>query len=181
MTIPQNANNAIDARVTDAPSSCVMSSCAQLPFIVSQTPYMTANPAKSQNRDGIRRRCRAAAAAPVRSGSRTLTARSPTRNTPASTGKPHQKPSPTKIATNTGASAVPRPSSAFNTRTARSSPSGWNAAANVFSAGTVSPKPAPRNPVATSSSGYATAVLSANPQLTTRSVIETTSAASPAR
>src|SRR5205085_9606819 len=103
------------------------------------------------------------------------------RKTPANSGRPHQKPRPTKIATNTGARAVPRPSNAFNTSTARSCPSGWNADAKVLSAGTVSPNPAPRKPVAVSSKPYATGVLPVNPQLTISSAIATTSAPSPAR
>ena len=70
-------------------------------------------------------------------------------------GRPHQKPRPTNTATNTGASAVPSPSSAFSTRTDRSTPSGWNTEAYVLRIGTVRPNPAPRNAVAASSSGYA--------------------------
>ena len=38
MTIAQNAVRASDATVVEAPSSLVMSSCDQLPFIVSQMP-----------------------------------------------------------------------------------------------------------------------------------------------
>ena len=67
-------------------------------------------------------------------------------------GRPHQKPSPSKIATNTGASTVPSPSSAFRTRIERLTAVGLNAAVNVLSAGTVKPKPAPRLAVARSSS-----------------------------
>jgi len=78
-------------------------------------------------------------------------------------------------------SATFRERLAFNTNTARSSSSGWNAAANVLSAGTVSPKPNPRNPVAVSRIAYDTSLSLVNPQLTIRSVMETTSAASPAR
>ena len=66
-------------------------------------------------------------------------------------GRPHQKPRPSKIATNTGASTVPRPSSAFSTRIERSTAVGLNAAVNVLSAGTQKPKLAPRLAVATSS------------------------------
>ena len=44
------------------------------------------------------------------------------------TGRPHQKPSPSKRATNTGASAVPSPSSALRTSTERSTASGWKMA-----------------------------------------------------
>ena len=76
---------------------------------------------------------------------------------------------------------MPSPSNAFNTKTARSSSSGWNAAANVLSAGTVSPNPSPRNPVAVSRIAYDASLSLVNPQLTTRSAIDTTSAASPAR
>ena len=39
-------------------------------------------------------------------------------------GRPHQKPRPTKIATRTGASAVPSPSSALSVSTERSTLSG---------------------------------------------------------
>ncbi len=68
------------------------------------------------------------------------------------TGSPHQNPSPTKSATNSGASTVPSPSSALRVRIARSTAAGWNAAAIVLSEGTVSPKPAPRHAVASRSS-----------------------------
>src|SRR5262245_17842846 len=95
---------------------------------------------------------------PARSGSPELTASRPVSSKADATGRPHQKPSPTKIATSTGASAVPRPSSALSTSTDESTRSGWNAAVNVFSAGTVRPKPTPTNAVATSSSGNATDV-----------------------
>ncbi len=44
VTEAQNAVNANDAIVVDAPS-CFMSIDAQLPFIVSQIPYARANPA----------------------------------------------------------------------------------------------------------------------------------------
>ena len=68
-----------------------------------------------------------------------------------STGSPHQNPRPTKMATNTGASAVPNPRSALSTRTDRSIACGWNAAVNVLSVGTVSPNPTPTKAVATRS------------------------------
>ena len=61
-------------------------------------------------------------------------------------GRPHQKPSPTKIATNTGASAVPSPSRALRTSTDDSTPAGWKAAVSVFSDGTASPKPRRERP-----------------------------------
>jgi hypothetical protein len=60
-------------------------------------------------------------------------------------------PSPTKIATKTGASAVPSPSSAVRTSTAESIFCGKKAAVKVFRAGTVRPKPMPRLVVARSS------------------------------
>ena len=59
-------------------------------------------------------------------------------------GSPHQKPSPSKTATNTGARTVPNPSRALSTRIERAGRSGWNAAVSVFNAGTVRPKPTPR-------------------------------------
>src|SRR5262249_21298404 len=90
-----------------------------------------------------------------RSGRPALASTRRASRTADSSGRPHQKPRPTKIATNTGASAVPSPSSALSTRTEDSTPAGWNAAVRVFRAGTVSPKPAPRNAVATSNSGNA--------------------------
>jgi hypothetical protein len=52
------------------------------------------------------------------------------------------------MATKTGASTVPRPSSALSTRIERSTAPGLNAAVNVLSAGTVKPNPAPRDAVA---------------------------------
>ena len=56
VTIAQKAVSAIDASVAEAPCSVVMSSCDQLPFIVSQMPYSTAKPANSQNAGGTRAR-----------------------------------------------------------------------------------------------------------------------------
>ena len=90
---------------------------------------------------------------PVLNGSRRLARSKATTATAASTGRPTQNPRPTKIATNTGASAVPSPSSELRTSTERSTVSGWNAAVNVLIDGTVSPKPTPRHAVASSSSG----------------------------
>src|SRR5215472_9935004 len=71
-----------------------------------------------------------------------------TTSAPTSNGRPHQMPNPTKIATNTGASAVPNPSKAFSTSTALSTLCGNNAAAKVLMAGTVSPNPIPMQVVA---------------------------------
>ena len=45
VTIPQNAASASAACVAEAPSCLVISSCDQLPAIVSQPPYSTANAA----------------------------------------------------------------------------------------------------------------------------------------
>ena len=66
------------------------------------------------------------------------------------TGSPHQMPRPMKMATNSGASTVPSPSNAFRISTAGSIFCGKKAAAKVFSAGTVRPKPMPRLAVASS-------------------------------
>ena len=66
------------------------------------------------------------------------------------------------MATNSGASAVPSPSSALSTSTAESTLAGLNAAVNVLSAGTVNPKPTPRLVVASSRSAYATGSLLVN-------------------
>ena len=52
---------------------------------------------------------------------------------PPRTGSPTQNPMPLNTATNAGASAVPRPSSALSTRTDLSSASGFSAAVSVFS------------------------------------------------
>ena len=100
---------------------------------------------------------------------------------PVTRGRPHQKPNPTKTATKIGASAVPRPSSAFSTSIDESTFSAWNAAVKVFSAGTVNPKPTPRLAVATSSSPYATPWSLSTAALTTRSVIASRFASSPTR
>ncbi len=158
VTIAQNVVRASDATVVDAPSSLVMSICDQLPFIVSQMPYSTANAAYSQNRAGtaafgasLAVAVAAAARAPVRSGSRRLMSSSPARRMDDSTGRPHQNPRPTKTATNTGASAVPSPRSALSARTERSTAAGWNTAVNVLRLGTVSPNPVPSAAVATRS------------------------------
>ena len=80
-----------------------------------------------------------------------LTAISISNSTDDMIGSPCQNPRPTKMATNTGASAVPRPSRAFSTSTEPSTLSGWNAAVSALMAGTVSPNPAPRHAVAASS------------------------------
>ena len=55
--------------------------------------------------------------APESSGIPMLSAISASNRTDDMTGSPHQKPKPTKMATNTGARMVPSPSSAFSTRT----------------------------------------------------------------
>jgi hypothetical protein len=153
VTIAQNVVRATAAVVVEAPSSVVMSSCDQLPFIVSQMPYSTAKAAYHKKRDGIVRSAlpSAPARAPVCKGRRRLTASSAARRMAESTGSPHQKPRPTNSATNTGARAVPSPSNAFNVRIERSMAAGWNVAVRVLRVGTVSPKPAPRNAVATRS------------------------------
>ena len=155
----QNAVRASEATVADTFSE-VRSSCDQLPFMVSQNPYITAKTANSQNAAGSRARRPAGACRPRPGrpglgpkGSRRLASSRAATATAASTGSPTQKPRPTKIATNTGASAVPSPSSALSPSTERSTAPGWNAAVNVLIDGTVSPNPAPRQPVATRSSG----------------------------
>jgi hypothetical protein len=131
VTIPQNTASATEAWVADAPTRVVRSSWDQLPFIVSQMPYSTANAANTQNRPGTPRPARRAGPGrvPACKGSCALNSNSATSSAPDRTGRPHQNPRPTKMATNTGASAVPRPSSAFSTSTARSTLSGWNAEA----------------------------------------------------
>src|SRR6185437_907860 len=134
----QKAVSAIDASVAEATCSVVMSSWDQLPFIVSQMPYNTAKPANSQNAGGTRvaRPLLTAVLAEVCSGSLTLKNTSTESSTADSTGRPHQNPSPTNIATNTGASAVPSPSRALRTKTARSTPSGWKSDTKVLMTGT---------------------------------------------
>jgi hypothetical protein len=101
--------------------------------------------------------------------------------TAASTGRPTQKPRPTKIATNTGASAVPSPSSALSESTDRSTASGWNAAVNVLIDGTVSPNPTPRQPVASRSSGKATEWLPITKRLAISRIMAARLAHRPAR
>ncbi len=131
-----------------------MSSWDQFPFIVSQMPYRTAKAAKTQNSGGIPapRPPVARSRAPACSGSRALMATRATSRAEDMTGRPHQNPRPTKMATNTGARAVPSPSSALSASTEASTRSGWNAAVRVLRAGTVRPNPAPRHAVAASSS-----------------------------
>src|SRR5215469_18920790 len=75
VTIPQKIASAIDACVAVAPTRVVMSSWDQLPFIVSQMPYKTANAANNQNlvgTPGVARCFALAAGGPARSGSRAL-------------------------------------------------------------------------------------------------------------
>src|SRR5580693_3540696 len=187
VTMAQNTVSASEAMIADTRSE-VRSSCDQFPFIVSQNPYSTANPANSQNWPGIgarrrpaRRLAPAAASASTRSGSRALTPNSTTTAAAASTGSATQAPRPTNAATNAGASAVPRPSSELSTSTDRSTAAGWNAAANVFSDGTVSPKPAPRHAVAASSRPYATGRSACTNRLTISSSMAARLAASPVR
>jgi len=52
VTMAQNAASASEAWVADAPRPVVISSWDQLPFIVSQMAWATANAAYSQNRAG---------------------------------------------------------------------------------------------------------------------------------
>ena len=85
------------------------------------------------------------------------------------------------MATKTGASTVPNPSSALSTRIERLTAFGLNAAVNVFKAGTVKPKPAPRLAVATSNSPYASDWSSVRNELTRRRTIETRLAVRPTR
>ena len=87
---------------------------------------------------------------------------------------------PLNAATNTGAMAVPSPSSAFRTRTDRSTAAGCSAAARVLSDGTDSPNPAPRQAVAPSSSANAAACWCTTSQLAISRTIEARSAAKPA-
>jgi hypothetical protein len=82
---------------------------------VSQNPYNTANAMNSQNRAGIRV-VPGVVAAPARNGWGRLTSSRAASRMADSSGRPHQKPRPTKRATNTGASAVPTPSNALSTR-----------------------------------------------------------------
>ena len=147
----------------------------QFPFSVSQIPYRKANPPKSQNATGSRAPAGSTgpgwadpgwadpgwadldwpalcSAGSGLSGSRRLTAMTTASRQATRIGNPTQNPAPLKAATNAGARAVPRPSRALSTRTDLSSASGWKAAANVFSDGTVRPNPAPRQAVAMSSS-----------------------------
>ena len=112
-------------------------------------------------------------------GSRRLTPIRPASRQAASTGSPIQNPRPLKTATNTGAMAVPRPSSAFKTRTDLSTAAGCSAAAKVLSDGTESPNPAPRHAVAASSSPNAAACWWTTSQLTISRAIEARSAAKP--
>jgi hypothetical protein len=185
----------------------VTSSCDQLPFIVSQNPYSRANAAKTQNPAGIPRPaagrvpgcalgcalgcppgcalgcvagCVAGWGGPWPRGSRTLTPIRPASRQAASNGRPIQNPTPLNAATNTGARAVPRPSSALRTRTDLSTAAGCSVAASVLSAGTESPNPAPRHAVASSSSANAAACLCTTSQLAISRIIEARSAARPA-
>src|SRR5262245_5991509 len=98
VTIAQNVVRASEATAVDAPSSLVMYSCDQLPFIVSHTPYSTANPANSQNRRGMPEGPPLldvdVTTAAVRSGSRRLASSRVMSRAVDSTGSPHQKPRP---------------------------------------------------------------------------------------
>ena len=108
-----------------------MSCCDQLPFIVSQNPYRTANSGEQpESRRYTLSRSRpvsAAAAVPAFRVAERSQAEQDEQHSD-STGMPHQKPRPTKTATKTGAKAVPNPRSALRTRTALSARSGRNAA-----------------------------------------------------
>ena len=86
-----------------------------------------------------------------------------------------------KIATSSGASAVPTPSSALSTRIDESTVAGLNAAVNVLSAGTVKPKPTPSENVAHKRSTYATPSSCSKIALMTSRVIEITFASMPTR
>jgi hypothetical protein len=69
----------------------------------------------------------------------------------------------------------------LSVNTARSACSSWKTAAKVLSAGTASPKPAPRKPVATSSTAYATVWSLVSDRLKTSRIIATRLPARPAR
>ena len=84
-------------------------------------------------------------------------------------------------ATSSGASAVPTPNSALSTSTDESTLSGLNAAVNVLSAGTVKPKPTPRENVAHNRSAYAAPSSCSKIALITSRVIATTLASMPTR
>ena len=91
--------------------------------MVSQMPYRTAKPANNQNSDGMPPPSVGsvpAIAVGARNGSRPAATIRSTSSRVDRTGRPHQKPRPTKTATKTGARAVPSPSSALSVRTARS-------------------------------------------------------------
>ena len=63
---------------------------------------------------------------------------------------PPWAPRPTKIATNTGARAVPSPSKVLSTSTALSTAPGWKSSREGVERRDDQPKPTPRNTVATS-------------------------------
>ncbi len=96
-------------------------------------------------------------------------------------GRPHHQPMPRKTATSTGASAVPRPSSALRYSTARSTAERKKAPTRLLSDGTVSPKPIPRLVVASSRTRYGSGPAPMVNWLTTSSAIAATSPTSPAR
>ena len=77
-------------------------------------------------------RSRPAARAPASSGRRRLTRDQRQQQDRRHDRQPPPEPRPTKMATNTGARAVPSPRRAFRTRTEPSTRSGWNAAVKVL-------------------------------------------------
>ena len=163
--------------VTDAPSSA---SCRAATSCRSSSR-------RSRRAPRTRRRARtatgsAAACAvaswrvPACSGSRRTTAAGTTSaHRDQHAAGPARMPSPTKIATNTGASTVPSPSSAFSISTARPRAPGWKRAASVLRVGTARPNPAPRHAVASEQDLVRHRIACRrNGQLTTSSVIEAT-------
>ena len=96
-------------------------------------------------------------------------------------GSPHQIPSPMNTATKTGASAVPRPSSALSASTATSTRRGNSDAASELTTGIVSPKPIPMRPVAPSRKRKGGGMRPQAKRLDTSSAIDARSAPRPSK
>src|SRR6516225_1021496 len=121
--------------------------------MVSTIPYKSAKTPKIQNLRGkvIALGTAFVGDVPALIGSPAPIPKRIPRLTATSKGRDDQLPSRVKKAISNGAIAVPTPSNAFRTRSAESALPPESALASVFSAGTVSPKPMPRQVVATNS------------------------------
>ena len=186
VTIAQNTVSASDAIAVEAPTLPVMYSVAQLPLVVSTIPYRSAKPANNQNarRQPGPRRC---ASDDADAGRRAIRS-----------GRPKPPPGARRSGSPPGAAAPttaraqehrhehrrqrrPQAEQRVEVQNRPSAAAGKNAAARLFSAGTVSPKPIPRRSSPASSIRYGSGPAPIANWLSTSRVIAARSPTRPAR